>query len=59
LQQRSEIRRISRAVEYIHQNQDKPVSVEKLADMVYLRQPGKWLLTVCSLPHRLTPHNYS
>jgi AraC-like DNA-binding protein len=23
-------------VEYIHQNQDKPVSVEKLADMVYM-----------------------
>lgn len=36
LQQRGEIKRISRAVEYIHSNLDKPVSVEKLADMVYM-----------------------
>jgi len=36
LQQRGEIQRISKAVEYIHQNLDKPVSVEQLADMVYM-----------------------
>jgi AraC-like DNA-binding protein len=36
LQQRGEIQRISKAVDYIHQNVDKPVSVEKLADMVYM-----------------------
>lgn len=36
LQQRGEIQRISKAVEYIHSNVDKPVSVEKLADMVYM-----------------------
>ncbi len=36
LQQRGEIQRISRAVEYIHQNVDKPVSVEELAGMVYM-----------------------
>ncbi len=36
LQQRGEIQRISRAVEYIHTNLDKPVSVEDLADMVHM-----------------------
>lgn len=36
LQQRGEIQRISRAVEYIHSNLHKPVSVEKLADMVHM-----------------------
>lgn len=36
LQQRGEIQRISRAVEYIHSNLDEPVSVEKLADMVFM-----------------------
>jgi AraC-like DNA-binding protein len=36
LQQRGEIQRISKAVEYIHANLDKPVSVEDLADMVYM-----------------------
>lgn len=36
LQQRGEIRRISRAVEHIHANLDKPVSVEDLADMVHM-----------------------
>jgi AraC-like DNA-binding protein len=36
LQQRGEIQRISRAVEYIHTNLHKPVSVEKLADMVHM-----------------------
>ena len=38
LQQRGEIQRISRAVEYIHQNLDKPVSVEGLAEMVHMGQ---------------------
>jgi AraC-like DNA-binding protein len=36
LQQRGQIQRISKAVEYIHQNIDKPVSVGKLADMVHM-----------------------
>ena len=38
LQQRGEIQRISKAVEYIHQNLDQPVSVEKLAEMVHMGQ---------------------
>lgn len=38
LQQRGEIQRISKAVEYIHQNLDKPVSVERLAEMVHMGQ---------------------
>ena len=36
LQQRGEIQRISRAVEYLHSNMEKPVSVEKLADMFHM-----------------------
>jgi AraC-like DNA-binding protein len=36
LQQRGQIQRISKAVEYIHQNLDKPVSVEQLAEMVHM-----------------------
>ena len=36
LQQRGEIQRISKSVEYIHQNYDKPVSVAELADMVHM-----------------------
>ena len=36
LQHRGEIQRIARAVEYIHQNLDQPVSVEELADMVHM-----------------------
>ncbi|MDX1416304.1 MAG: AraC family transcriptional regulator [Candidatus Promineifilaceae bacterium] len=36
LQQRGEIQRISRAVEYIHNNVDKPVSVQALAEMVHM-----------------------
>jgi len=36
LQQRGQIQRISKAVAYIHRNLDKPVSVEELADMVYM-----------------------
>jgi AraC-like DNA-binding protein len=36
LQQRGQIQRIAKAVEYIHQNLDKAVSVEQLAEMVYM-----------------------
>jgi AraC-like DNA-binding protein len=36
LQQTGQIQRISKAVEYIHKNLDKPVSVEKLAAMVHM-----------------------
>jgi len=36
LEQRGEIQRISRAVEHIHSNLDKPVSVEELAGMVHM-----------------------
>lgn len=36
LQQRGEIQRISKVVEYIHQNLDKPVSVEDLAAMLHM-----------------------
>jgi AraC-like DNA-binding protein len=38
LQQRGEIQRIARAVTYIHQNLDKPVSVEQLAEIVHMGQ---------------------
>jgi AraC-like DNA-binding protein len=38
LQQRGEIQRISKAVQYIHQNLDQPVSVEGLAEMVHMGQ---------------------
>ncbi|MEM8856910.1 MAG: AraC family transcriptional regulator [Chloroflexota bacterium] len=38
LQQRGEIQRISKAVDYIHQNLDKAISVEQLADMVHMGQ---------------------
>lgn len=36
LQQRGEIQRISKSVEYIHQHIDKPISVEELAEMVHM-----------------------
>jgi AraC-like DNA-binding protein len=36
LQQRGEIQRISKAVQHIHQNLDKSVSVEQLADLVHM-----------------------
>ncbi len=36
LQQRGEIQRISKAVEYIHQNLDRTISVEQLAEMVHM-----------------------
>ena len=38
MQQRGEIQRISKAVEYIHQNLDQPISVEELAQMVHMGQ---------------------
>jgi AraC-like DNA-binding protein len=38
LQQRGEIQRISKAVQYIHQNIDQPLSVESLAEMVHMGQ---------------------
>jgi AraC-like DNA-binding protein len=36
LQQRGHVQRISKAVEHIHQNVDKPVSVGQLAEMVHM-----------------------
>lgn len=36
LQQRGEIQRISKAVAFIHQNLDKTISVEQLAEMVHM-----------------------
>ncbi|MGD2078177.1 MAG: AraC family transcriptional regulator [Chloroflexota bacterium] len=38
LQQRGEIQRISKTVDYIHQNLDQPVSVEQLANMAHMAQ---------------------
>ena len=40
LQQRGQIQRVARAVEYIHQNLDEAVSVEKLADLVNMSSSG-------------------
>jgi AraC-like DNA-binding protein len=39
LQQRGQIQLISKAVEHIHQNVDKPVSVDELAKMVHMSRP--------------------
>jgi AraC-like DNA-binding protein len=39
LQQRGQIQIISKAVEHIHQNVDKPVSVDALAEMVHMSRP--------------------
>jgi AraC-like DNA-binding protein len=36
LQQKGKIQRISKAVDFIHANLDQPVSVEKLAEVVYM-----------------------
>lgn len=36
LQQTGQIQRVAKAVEYIHKNLDKPVFVEKLAEMVHM-----------------------
>lgn len=38
LGQRGEIQRISKTVDYIHQNLDQPISVEELANMVHMAQ---------------------
>lgn len=38
LQQQGEIQRIARAVAHIHQNLDKPVSVEELAELAHMGQ---------------------
>jgi AraC-like DNA-binding protein len=40
LQQRGHIQQISRAVEYVHQNLEKPISVEELADIVHMSSSG-------------------
>lgn len=40
LQQRGQIQRISKAVEYIHQNLDEMISVEKLAELVNMSYSG-------------------
>lgn len=40
LQQRGQIQQISKAVEYLHQNLDKPVSVDDLADIVNMSSSG-------------------
>ena len=40
LQQRGQIRLISRAVEHIHRDVDKPASVAELAQMVHLSKPS-------------------
>jgi AraC-like DNA-binding protein len=39
LQQRGQIQMIAKAVEHIHQNLDKPVSVDDLAEMVHMSRP--------------------
>jgi AraC-like DNA-binding protein len=36
LQQRGQIQRVAKTVQYIHQNIEEPVSVEKLADMAHM-----------------------
>ena len=43
LQQRGKIRRISKAIDYIHANLDKPVSVEKLAEVVLMSRTAFYL----------------
>jgi AraC-like DNA-binding protein len=40
LQQRGQIQQISRAVEYVHQHLDQPVSVDDLADIVNMSSSG-------------------
>jgi len=40
LQQRGQIQQIARAVEYVNQNLEKPVSVDDLADMVNMSSSG-------------------
>jgi AraC-like DNA-binding protein len=40
LQQRGQIHQISKAVEYVHQNLDKPLFVDELADIVNMSSSG-------------------
>lgn len=40
LQQRGQIRQIARAVEHVHQNLDKQVSVDQLAEIVHMSSSG-------------------
>ena len=40
LQQRGQIQQISKAVEYVHQNLDQPVSVDEMADIVNMSSSG-------------------
>ncbi len=40
LQQRGQIQQISKAVEYVHQNLDKPISVDTMADIVNMSSSG-------------------
>jgi AraC-like DNA-binding protein len=42
LQQRGQIQLIAKAVEHIHQNLDKPVSVDELAKMVHMSRPTSY-----------------
>ncbi len=43
LQQKGKIKRISKAVDYIHANLDRPVSVEKLARVVHMSRTAFYL----------------
>jgi len=43
LQQKGKIQRISKAIDYIHTNLDKPVSVEKLAEVVLMSRTAFYL----------------
>jgi AraC-like DNA-binding protein len=43
LQQKGKIQRISKAIDYIHANLDKPVSVEKLAEVVLMSRTAFYL----------------
>ena len=43
LQQKGKIQRISKAIDYIHTNLDKPVSVEKLAEVVFMSRTAFYL----------------
>ena len=57
LQQRGQIQGISKAVEYIHRNLDKPVSVEQLAEMVFMSRT-RFYKTFRDVMH-LTPLQYA
>jgi transcriptional regulator GlxA family with amidase domain len=57
LQQKGQIQGISKAVECIHQNVNKPVSVEQLAEMVFMSMT-KFYKTFRDVMH-LTPLQYA